>query len=77
MQYDQDWSNAITNLTGNPYFQKFMEGVASLREEAISEAELLENVADERRTCMLLGKSRALREIIDLYGDYSDKTNVD
>ena len=77
MQYDQDWENAIKNLAGNPYFQKFMEGVAALREDAICEAEMLENVSDEHKTCALIGKSKALREIIDLYGDYLKQTNVD
>jgi hypothetical protein len=66
---DQErFRKAIEGLAENFHFKMFIQEVARLREEAHAEAEELENTADDRKTAALLGKAKALREIMDLAG---------
>jgi hypothetical protein len=77
MQFNQEWSDAIANLAGNHSFRIFLDGIHAIRDDAVNDATLPDNIASERKTMFLLGKVAFAREITDLFGDYTNKDVVD
>lgn len=77
MQYNEEWNNAIESLAGNHSFLTFLDGIKSMKDDAVDELTVPEVLADDRKTLALIGEIKFARRIVDLFEDYVKKDIVD